>query len=100
MLHAIHYKIFEMKTRCKSFLEHDSKSFYGSMNVESCVEHIKLLHCQISNFIYNVNQENSVFVSKMFFQLNETVLRWRKVTLFCFIVYIVNCNIKTKTRKQ
>lgn len=30
----------------------------------------------------------------------ETVLRWGKVTLFCFMVYIVNCNIKTKTRKQ
>lgn len=55
----IQFKIFEMKTRCKLFLEHDSKSFYGSMNLESCVEHIKLLHCQISNFIYNVYQENS-----------------------------------------
>lgn len=80
----IQFKIFEMKTRCKSFLEHDSKSFYGSMNLESCIEHIrKILAICIKN-VFSI----------------ETVLRWGKVTLFCFMVYIVNCNIKTKTRKQ
>lgn len=45
MLYVIYYKIFEMKIRCKLFFEYDSKFFYGFMNVELCVEYIKLFYC-------------------------------------------------------
>lgn len=72
-----------MKIRCKLFFEYDSKFFYGFMNLELCIEYIrKILVICIKN----------VF-------LIEIVLCWGKVILFCFMVYIVNCNIKIKIRK-
>lgn len=34
-----------MKIRCKLFFEYDSKFFYGFMNLELCIEYIKLFYC-------------------------------------------------------